>query len=164
MCEAKALVLLAASRGSGKVWESLTSSLRASVTAAQAILCFPRSPWRRKGAGTSAWQRFLSGQAGKGVRSGGRCGLEPKGEVAEPISMARVLQVPLPAAGQGERTECMLGTAGRGYRPAPSSSWPQARWHLPGAGQRGAEEAARLQPHPGSAPASPQVLGPPPPR
>lgn len=37
----------------------------------------------------------------------------------------------------------------------------QARRHLPGAGQRGAEAAARLQPHTGPAPASPQVLGPP---
>lgn len=37
----------------------------------------------------------------------------------------------------------------------------QAGRHLPGAGHRGAEEAARLQPHAGSAPAGPQVLGPP---
>ena len=37
-------------------------------------------------------------------------------------------------------------------------------WHIPGAGQRGAEEAASLQPHAGPAAASPQVLRPPPPR
>lgn len=71
MFKAKALVLLAASRGSGKMWESMNSSLSTSITAAPAILCFPRSPWRRKGAGTSPWQRFSSGQAGKGARDVG---------------------------------------------------------------------------------------------
>lgn len=104
MFKAKALVLLAASQGSGKMWESMNSSLNTSITAAPAILCFPRSPWRRKGAGTSPWQRFSSGQAGKGARDGGggRCGLEPRGEVAEPISMTRDPQAPLPARSLGK--------------------------------------------------------------
>ena len=81
----------------------------ASIAAAQAILCFPRSRWRRKGAGTSPWQRSSSGQAGGGdgmvgrdaVGGRGRWGLEPRGEVAEPSFMARALLVPLTALAWG---------------------------------------------------------------
>ena len=94
----------------------------ASIAAAQAILCFPRSRWRRKGAGTSPWQRSSSGQAGGGdgmvgrdavwgVR--GRRGLEPRGEVAEPSFMARVVLVPLPATSLGRTRGNLGGPTGR---------------------------------------------------
>lgn len=58
--------VLAASWGSGEAWDSMNNVPSASIAAAQAILCFPRSRWRRKGAGTSPWQRSSSGQAGGG--------------------------------------------------------------------------------------------------
>lgn len=75
---------------------------RLSTSVTRAILCFPRSRWRRKGAGTSPWQRSSSGQAGKWGHkvAGGRGGLESRGQTAH-LSMARVPQVPLLTIGQG---------------------------------------------------------------
>lgn len=45
--------------------------------AAGAVLCFPRSRWRRKGAGISPWQHSTSGQARRWQGWRERCGLVP---------------------------------------------------------------------------------------
>lgn len=58
----------------------------------------------------SGWGWGWDGVEGQGRV--GRWGLEPRGEMAEPIAMARALQVPLPATSLG-RTRGNPGTTGR---------------------------------------------------
>lgn len=126
--KAKAFVLTA-SQGLQKAWECTNHSLSPSITVARALLCFPRSQWRRKEAGTSPWQRSSSGQAGKGEH-------KIWGEVWPGTYLYGKGSPSFPPCrwpGEG-RIYSMLGTARRRYLPAVSSSRPQTRWHLPGAG------------------------------
>lgn len=58
----------------------------------------------------SGWGWGWDGGEGRGL--GGRWGLEPRAEMAEPSSMARALLAPLPATSLG-RTRGNLGTTGR---------------------------------------------------
>lgn len=111
-------------QGSGQVWDPMNDSgLSTSITAPRAILCFPRSQRRRKGAGTSPWPRSSSGQAGEqGTGWWGEGGAWPgtwgRGGCAQFCGTSS--PIPLPATGLGS-ARSTRGTAGRGGGQPPTS-------------------------------------------
>lgn len=92
------------------------------------VLCFPRSRWRREGAGTSPWQRSSSGQARgeRGHRMGevwpGRLGLDPG------RGWGQKWQSPFHARASQEGSWGWLGGGAHQSQPSSATGWMASSW------------------------------------